>query len=337
MRHQSATMRDVALHAGVSVQTVSYVVNGTGNISEETRLRVLRAIEELNYRRNPIARSMRTHQTRMIALIVLEIANPVLSLIASTIEAAAYAQDYHVLLYNTGLDPARERIYLNEIGDRRADGAIIVNVIDRQVTAQLSDERVPAVLIDCPTPDSPLPTVSVDNLRGAYAATQHLLDLGHRRIAHIAGSRDIAIARERERAYRQALDDGGVAYQRVIFSDNIEWSYESGYTAMKTLLADPEPPTAVFAASDAMAIGAYRALAEYGLRVPDDMSLVGFDNIEASAFTTPPLTTVHQPFLELGQAAFGLLHRMLDGEPLAAPNVLLPADIIVRESTGAPP
>ena len=330
-------MRDVALHAGVSVQTVSYVVNGTGNISDETRLRVLRSIEELNYRRNPIARSMRTHQTRMIALIVLEIANPVLSLIASTIEAAAYAQDYHVLLYNTGLDPTRERIYLNEIGDRRADGVIIVNAIDRQSMGLLSDQHVPAVLIDCPTPDAPLPTVSVDNLRGAYAATQHLLDLGHRRIAHIAGSPDIAISRERERAYHQALEHNGVSYHRVIFSQSIEWSYESGYTAMKTLLADAKPPTAVFASSDAMAIGAYRALAEHGLRVPHDMSVVGLDNIEASAFTPPPLATVDPPVVHLGQEAFALMLKMLDGDQVNPPNVLLPAEIIVRASTGAPP
>lgn len=144
-------MRDVAEQAGVSVQTVSYIVNGTGNISDETRHRVLRSIEELNYRRNPIARSMRTQQTRMIALIILDISNPVLSTIASTIEATAYAQDYHVLLYNTAHSAAREQAYLREIGSRRADGVIIVNTINRDNMVLLAADGVPTVLIDSST------------------------------------------------------------------------------------------------------------------------------------------------------------------------------------------
>jgi LacI family repressor for deo operon, udp, cdd, tsx, nupC, and nupG len=337
MRQQSTTMRDVAQHAGVSVQTVSHVVNGTGNISDETRQRVLRTIEELNYRRNPIARSMRTRQTRMIALIILNISNPVLSLIASTIEAAAYAQGYHVLLYNTGLDMARERDYLNEIGDRRADGVIIVNTMDRASTARLVEQNVPAVLIDCAQPNSPLPTVSVDNLQAAYAATEHLLTLGHRRIAHISGTPGVEIAHQREMAYLQAMEAHGMAYRRVVPSGSIQWGFRNGYNAMNELLRDAEPPTAVFAASDELAIGAYRALAEAGMRVPHDISIMGFDNIEASAYTTPPLTTVNQPFLQLGQEAFSLLMRMLDGEQANPSNVLLPAEIVIRESTGAPP
>lgn len=334
MRDHSPTMRDVAKHSGVSVQTVSHVVNRTGNISDETRHRVMQAIDELNYRRNPIARSMRTRQTRMIALIILDISNPVLSLIASTIESAAYEQDYHVLLYNTAHDPVREEAYLNEIGSRRADGVIIVNTINRENMTKFTAEGVPAVLIDSPFLASPMPVVSVDNSAGSYAATKHLIELGHRRIAHIAGSRDLGIALQREQSYAQALADSGLTYQRVVYAHSIQWGYESGYTAMRQLLMDDEPPTAVFAASDALAIGAYRALAEAGLRVPDDISVIGFDNIEASAFTTPPLTTVHQPFTELGHEAFSLLLAMLDGGVRQPSNVLLPAEIVYRESTG---
>jgi DNA-binding LacI/PurR family transcriptional regulator len=164
-----------------------------------------------------------------------------------------------------------------------------------------------------------------------------LIQLGHQRIAHIAGSRDLGIALERQQAYSRALQDSGLTYERVVFAQSIQWGYESGYRAMQELLTEPERPTAVFAASDALAIGAYRALAEAGLRVPDDMSVVGFDNIEASAFTTPPLTTVHQPFSELGHKAFSLLLSMLDGDVSNPPNVLLPAEIVFRGSTGAPP
>jgi DNA-binding LacI/PurR family transcriptional regulator len=336
MREPSPTMRDVARHAGVSIQTVSHVVNRTGNISDETRHRVLGSIEHLNYRRNPFARSMRTRQTRLIALIILDISNPVLSLIASTIESAAYAEDYHVLLYNTDHDSAREQAYLSEIGSRRADGVIIVNTINRQNMTTLSTDGVPTVLIDSSILSSPVPVVSVDNSAGAYRATQHLVELGHHRIAHIAGSRDLGIARERQLAYSRALQDSRLTYERIVFAHSIQWGYESGYAAMCELLTDAERPTAIFAASDALAIGAYRALTEAGLRVPHDMSVVGFDNIEASAYTTPPLTTVHQPFSELGHQAFSLLLSMLDGNVVNPPNVLLPADLIFRGSTGAP-
>jgi len=325
-------MRDVANHAGVSVQTVSCVINETGNISEETRLRVLNAIEALNYKRNAIARSMRTRRTRMIALLVMDITNPVLSVIASTIEAAAYAQNYTVLLYNTGLDPAREQAYVDSIGDRRADGAIMVNAIGREHALQLVENHIPTVIIDCVT-DSPLPTVSVDNLRGAYLATEHLINLGHRRIAHIGGSHRLEIARQREAGYLQALADHNLTYRRSLPSESVQWGYQHGYTAMHRLLQDDERPTAVFAASDELAIGAYRALAEAGLRVPDDISVVGFDNIEAAAYTTPPLTTIHQPFAELGERAFELLLGMLDEANGTPANIVLPPRLVIRGST----
>jgi DNA-binding LacI/PurR family transcriptional regulator len=336
MRQPIPTMRDVAQHAGVSVQTVSHVVNRTGNISAETRDRVQRSIEVLNYRRNPIARSMRTRKTCMIALMVMDITNPVLSLIASTIEAAAYGQDYNVLLYNTGLDPARELIYLHEIGDRRADGVIIINAIERPHTLMLHEQHIPAVLIDCPTPSYPLPTVSVDNFEGAYAATKHLINLGHQRIAHLGGAQDLEIARQRANAYLAALEHAGMTYRNVLPALSVQWGYESGYLAMSRLLRDAEQPTAVFAASDELAIGAYRALAEHNLSVPNDISVVGFDNIEASAYTTPSLTTVNQPFSALGHEAFRLLLALLDGEVQGA-NVILPAELVLRHSTARAP
>lgn len=332
-RRQNTTMRDVAQRAGVSVQTVSHVLNQTGSISDETRSRVLHSIEELNYRRNPIARSMRTQKTRMLALVVMDITNPVLATIASTIEAAAYGQNYNVLLYNTGLDAAREHICLHEIGDRRVDGALIVNAIDRQNAAHLKQEGVPTVLIDCVTPSSTLPTVSVDNVQSAYLATRHLISLGHKRIAHIAGARQLEIARQREMGYLKALDAEWIPYRSVISAQSIQWGYQSGYLAMKRLLEDSPHPTALFAASDELAMGAYRALAEHGLLVPHDISIVGFDDIEASAYVTPPLTTVHQPFSELGRQAFSLLLMMLDGDQLDPPDVLLPAELVIRAST----
>ncbi len=327
------TMKDVAQLAGVSVQTVSCVVNDTGSISPETRLRVLHAIEQLNYRRDPIARSMRTRQTRLIALLVLDITNPVLSTIASNVEAAAYDQSYNVLLYNVSQDVRREQAFLEAVAERRADGMIIVNAVDRQHTfALLEEATIPTVLVDCvETPT--IPSVAVDNFRGAYLATQHAIELGHTHIAHLCGALTLEVARQRADGYRQALADYGLHQPQMLTPLNDRWDYRSGYYATRKLLEGSPRPTAIFAAGDQMAIGAYRALAEAGLRVPDDMSVIGFDDIEAAQYTIPPLTTIRQPLDQIAGSAFGLLLDLLDGQQPATTSIILPPELIVRDST----
>jgi|FLYN01.1.fsa_nt_gi DNA-binding LacI/PurR family transcriptional regulator len=336
MASKLPTMRDVAQLAGVSVQTVSHVVNHTGHISLETRDRVFKAIEQLNYRRNPIARSMRTRQTRLIALLVLDITNPVLSTIASEVEAAAYAEDYNVLLYNVGQDARREQTYMETVAERLVDGLIIVNAVDREHTFALVEQgSVPTVLIDslaAPT----IPSVSVDNFKAGYVATQYAIELGHRRIAHISGALSLEVARQRRNGYLQAISDYQLDYQQVISPLNDRWDYQSGYRAMCDLLASDPPPTAVFAAGDQMAIGAYRALAEAGLNVPGDISVIGFDDIEAASYTIPPLTTIRQPLDQLARRAFDLLLNLLDGQQPETIQVFLEPELIVRQSTGAP-
>jgi DNA-binding LacI/PurR family transcriptional regulator len=335
MALKSATMREVAQLAGVSIQTVSCVVNGTGSISVDTRSRVLLAIEQLNYRRDPIARSMRTGQTLLIALLVLDITNPVLSIIASAVEAAAYREGYNVILYNVREDVQREHNYLENIANRMVDGLIIVNAIDREHTyTLLQGSQIPCVLVDCLTQPT-LASVRVDNFQGAYLATQHLIELGHRRIAHICGAPALEISRQRTTGYSQALADYQLDYQQVVPPLNDRWDYHSGYEAMQRLLESDLPPTAVFTASDQMAIGAYRALAESGYRIPQDMSVVGFDDIDAASFTTPLLTTIRQPFDRIAQEAFALLLKILNGPQPANTQIVLPPQLIIRQSTGA--
>jgi len=333
MASKSPTMRDVADLAHVSVQTVSCVVNGNGNISEKTRGRVWHAVEQLGYRRDPIARSMRTGQTSLIGLHVLDITNPVLSIIASAVEAAAYASNYNVLLRNINMDVRRERAYLETEIDGLLDGAIIVNAVDQNYTFRfLEENRVPTVLIDCiATPD--IPSVSMDNFRGAYLAAEHLIGLGHIRIAHIGGARTLEVARQRERGYLAALADHELTYRSVETPQSEQWGYRAGYEAMQRLLQTTPLPTALFAASDQMAIGAYRALAEAGLRVPANISVVGFDDVESAAFASPPLTTIRQPFVELASQAVSLLLQMLNGPVSEARQILLPPELIVRKST----
>lgn len=329
-------MRDVAQLAGVSAQTVSHVVNHTGTISEETRRRVLKAIEQLNYRRDPIARSMRTRQTRLIALLVLDITNPVLSIIASEVEAAAYAEDYNVLLYNVGQDARREQAYLETVAERLVDGLIIVNAVDREHTFPLLERgTIPVVLIDSLTAPT-FPSVSVDNFKAGYLATQYMAELGHHRIAHISGALGLEVARQRLEGYLQALADYHLEYRQVVLPHNDRWDYQSGYQAMQQLIAEAPLPTAVFAAGDQMAIGAYRALAEAGLKVPDDVSIIGFDDIEAASYAIPPLTTIRQPLGQLARRAFALLLELLDGQKSEIAQVFLEPELIVRQSTGLP-
>ncbi len=334
MATKAPTMRDVAQLAGVSVQTVSCVINGTGSISEKTRNQVLTAIRQLDYRRDPIARSMRTGQTCLIGLLVLDITNPVLSVIASAVEAAAYAASYNVILRNIGEDARREQAYLEAAANRLVDGLVMVNAVDRARTfAFLEENRIPTVLIDyLATPR--IPSVSMDNFQGAYLATQHLIELGHRRIAHVCGDTTLVeLARQRELGYLRALSDHGLTYRLIEAPSSQRWDYQAGYDAMREILRREPLPTAVFTASDQMAIGAYRALAETGLRVPEDMSVVGFDDIDAAAFALPPLTTIRQPFVEMASQAIALLLQILNGPQPDSTQILLPPELIIRAST----
>jgi DNA-binding LacI/PurR family transcriptional regulator len=308
-------MRDVALLAGVSIQTVSYVVNGKGVISPETRKRVQHAIERLNYRRDPIARSMRTRQTRLIGLLVLDITNPVLSVIASAVEATAFEHDYKVILQNTGMEAAREKEYLMESAGSLIDGLIIVNSVDRESTLEfLEAQQITAVLIDCLS-STTIPSVAVDNVKSAYIATNHAIELGHQRIAHITGSSSLLMARQRQQGYLEALADHNLAYERIIVSGNERWDYQAGYDSMAELLQDQPLPTAIFAASDQMAIGAYQGIAQAGLKVPDDF------------------TTVRQPFTEIASNAVSLLLQLISGEKPEQTQLILPPELVVRQST----
>lgn len=332
MAPKTPTMRDVAELAGVSVQTVSCVVNNTGAISAETRERVWSAIEHLHYRRDPIARSMRTKQTRLIGLLVLNITNPILSVLASAVEAAAMANGYRVVLYNIGEDMRRQREYLAAAAEGPIDGLIIVNAIDHAETlAFLEKENLAAVLIDC-VATTRIPSVAVDNVRAAYLATEHAITFGHRRIAHIAGSSTLLIARQRQQGYQQALADYGLTYQNVIVSTSEQWNYRAGYQATQELLRSDPAPTAVFAASDEMAIGAYRALTEAGLRVPVDISVIGFDDIDVSAFVVPALTTIRQPYVEIASQSVTLLLKRISGELTEPTQITLPPELVIRQS-----
>lgn len=329
------TMKDVAQLVGVSIQTVSAVVNNKPEITEETRARVLTAIEQLGYHPYSVARSLRTRQTRTIALVVSNIASVAIAAMASAAEAHAHAFGYSLTLFNTHNDIERETSYFNTVAQQWVDGVVFIPAMGQLGRVDiLQAAKIPFVAIDRVPDGYSGPSVMLDNLEAGRLAAEHLLDLGHRRLAHLAGPLSIRLARERLAGFQQAIEARGLTLSpEAIAEGNCNFTCHSGYLAMQRLLALPVLPTAVFAANDLMAIGGMRAVAEAGLRVPHDISIVGVDDIEVAAFQTPPLTTICQPFTQLATLGVQLLLDILVGKELTTPQVVIEPSLIIRQST----
>ena len=330
---KSSTMKDVAQLAGVSIQTVSAVVNNKPDISDQTRARVLAAVKELNYQPDLVARSLRTRQTKTIALVVSNIASIAIATMAKAAEAHAHSLGYRLILYNSDNDTEREKNYFKAAVQQWAEGVIFIAAMGQLGHIDILEAaRIPAVAIDRVPDDYCGPAVMLDNLMAGRLAGDYLLDLGHRCMAHIGGPTGIRLARERLAGFQQALEARGIE----LSSSHIEegsFNCEHGYLAMQRLLARKPRPTAVFAANDLMAIGAMRAVDEAGLCIPDDISIVGVDDIEVAAFQTPPLTTVRQRCAELATLGVQLLFDILAGKELAQTQIVIEPTLIIRQST----
>lgn len=330
---KSSTMKDVAQLAGVSIQTVSAVVNNKPEITEETRARVLAAVKELNYQPDLLARSLRTRQTLTIALIVSNIASIAIASMAKAAEAHAHSFGYRMILYNTHNDVERETDYFKAAVQHRVDGVVFIAAMGRLGRLDiLQAAGLPAVAIDRVPDDYSGPAVMLDNVKAGWLAGEHLLDLGHRHVAHIGGPMEIRLARERLAGFQQALTARGLDPCSCAVEEGT-FNCEHGYLAMQRLLAVKPRPTAVFAANDLMAIGAMRAVDEAGLRVPHDISIVGVDDIEVAAYQMPPLTSVRQPSAELATLGVQLLLDILAGKKLAQSQIVVEPTLIVRQST----
>lgn len=323
-----ARLGDVAEQAGVSPMTVSRVVNGTGSVRAETRQRVLATIERLGYRPNGFARGLATGRSRTLGVVALD---SVLHGPASTLfglENAAREAGYGVAISSVG-DPADSREAIEVLRGQRVGGIVVIapHVETTRVLADVPGD-VPVVAV-ADTDSAPVPVVAVDQRDGARRATEHLLALGHRTVQHISGPAGWLETETREQAWRAALQEWGAPEPPVLSGD---WSPRSGYAAGRELVARGDFD-AVFAANDQMALGLLRALAEAGLKVPDDVRVVGFDDVPEAAYYAPPLTTVRQDFIALGRSAFDrVLLRMEGGRP--EPRASVPAELIVRDSTG---
>jgi LacI family transcriptional regulator len=328
-------MKDVARLAGVSAQTVSAVVNKKPGITDNTRERVLQAIKELGYRPYSVARSLRTGRTRTIALVISDIANPSFATMASVAEDYAHSFGYNLVLYNTHDDIEREASYVQTAAERWVDGVLFVAAQDQMDgLSELEAAGIPAVAIDRIPEGYTGPSVTLDNVKAGRIATNHLLDLGHSCIAHISGPQRLSLVRERMKGFCLAFEERGLEPGRCVSGEG-DWECEAGYLAAKEILASEPRPTALFVANDRMAIGAASAAYEAGLRVPDDLSVVGLDDIEVAAFQSPPLTTVRQSFKDLATLAVQLLLDILAGKEPERDKIVIEPELIVRGSTTA--
>lgn len=336
MRSNNPTMRDVAKMAGVSIQTVSAIINGKPGITNETKERVLSAIQTLGYRPFTVARSLRTRQTNTIGLVVSDIANPVFSSLAGTVEDIVHLQGYSLIVYNTHNDPDREKSVIQAITERWVDGVLFVSTGDELTGLDsLKNSGIPVVAIDRIPRNYDGPAVVLDNDRAGALAAQHLIDLGHRKIAHIRGPQRLRLAREREVGFHRVLSQHGLGTV-CPDSEATSWGCESGYASMNEILMCAPDVTGVFAANDRLAIGAIRAISEHGLGVPGDVSVIGVDDIEVSAYQNPPLTTIRQSTTELGIQSIAILMEIIQGDQDNARQVLTEPTLIVRQSTAAP-
>lgn len=329
------TIHDVAERAGVSATTVSHVINQTRRVSADLRDRVLLAMDELGYQPNALARSLRRKQTFTIGLVIPDNANPFFAEMARGIEDEAYALGYSVILCNSDGNLVREAHALELLLKRQVDGIILAPAGESASTVNMLNQRGTAlVVIDRELPGIAADCILADHEAGARAAVEHLLALGHKRIGCISGPAEVASSLARVEGYRAALRSAGLrADPALVVAGN--FSDGSGHGGAQQLLGMAEPPTAIFACNDLMAIGAIAAVVEMGLLVPDDISVVGYDDIHLAAFVNPPLTSVAQPKYDLGKSATALLVARLGDRSLPPRRFVLQNRLILRRSTAA--
>ena len=330
---QRTTIREIADEAGVSIATVSRVLNGRGDVSDETRDLVTRVIRENGYTANRSARGLSAGRTGLVGVVVPLVYPAYFSSIVAGVAEALFERDLHIVLSPTGHEHDREVSVLDRLHGV-TDGSLII--LPEESSEELErhlDNNYRFVVLDPLMPlDDRIPSVSAAHMSGADQAMRHLLQLGHRRIAHIAGPKGWVATEDRRRGYRAGFASVGVLPDPALEAEAIP-EIDSGRDAATALLALRDRPTAIFAFNDNIAIGAIQAARARGLRVPDDLSVVGFDDVEHATIVTPALTTVRQPLAEMGRTAVSLLSRLMERQSFETLHVELATRLVVRDST----
>jgi DNA-binding LacI/PurR family transcriptional regulator len=344
---KSTTLSDVAKAAGVTPMTVSRVVNQNGYVSEETREKVLRVIKELNYRRNGLARGLKRQKTETIGLVLGDIANPFSAELSRAVRDVTTQRGYNLFICISEHSAKEDVAAFEALTDHQVDGIIVAtrsNRIGDNYLAEMIERGVSVVCIGRDFHDENADNVTADALHGGFQATQHLIDLGHRKIAFIGATLASGKNLKRFQGYLKALKENNLPIEERFITGNSEASDDApgysteklGYEAMKRLLVLPNRPTAVFARNDFTAIGAINAIKESGLQIPKDISIVGFDDIPMAMHTSPTLTTVRQPTRRQGSlAAEFLLRRIEAKEFVEREEKVLECELIIRDSTAA--
>jgi len=336
-----ATLKDIAKKAGVSVTTASRVLNNKPSqipISEETKKKVLKVAKEFKYYPNIYARSLRTRRTGIIGVIVSDITDPYFSGIIDGVEKVLNESDYYFLLSSTQNSPQKEELYLTKLRKSRVDGLLILGGTQRftdKEVRELVKSGIPIVVVGRKAPHPSIRSVTVDNFTGGFIATEHLIKLGHQDIVHITTTEPRVDGQERVKGYKSCMEKYGLKDKCWIEKGDI--TAESGYRVMTNILKKSKKPTAVFAFNDMSALGIMRAIREQGLKIPEDIAIVGFDDIPIAAYFNPPLTTVRQPQEEMGRKGAELLIKTIkkDEKRSKEADIVLKPKLIIRKSSGA--
>ncbi|WP_053217987.1 LacI family DNA-binding transcriptional regulator [Virgibacillus senegalensis] len=326
-----ATIHQVAKQAGVSVATVSRVLNGQDSVTAKTRIKVEDAIKKLNYEPSLLGRNLRNSESRLLLVLLPNISNPFYSEIINGIETTAIALNYNILLCETDTNAERENIYFDLVRKKMADGIISMDpAVNIDTLVKLAENHA---IIQCSeyAVDSGIPYVTIDNVSAAYRAVKHLIRIGHQKIALINSDEKYLYARQRQLGYQKALEENDMELEDSLIIHTQGLDFSSGQQAMKKILMQEERPSAIFAVSDLLAIGALKEIHSQGLRVPEDIAIVGFDKIAFSNMTHPTLTTISQPMYEMGKTAAEMLVKKIQG--VEVESIILDHELVIREST----
>ncbi len=326
------TIRDVAELAGVHPSTVSRVINDDSRISEKTKNKVLLIIKKLGYTPNAIARGLKTKRTYTLGMLIPDITNPFFAEIARGVEDAANKNNFNVILCNTDDKLKKERIYLEILKGKRVDGLILgtAHIRDKSIL-ELEKKKFPYILVSRNIEGLDKNCIIVDDVVGGIMVTEYLIKLGHRRIAHITGPLKTRSALNRLKGYKLTLKKYEIEYRDELVGEG-DFRIKGGYQVMKRLLKIAEPPTAIFAANDLLALGAIQAIQKKKYHIPEDFCIIGFDDIRLASFVYPPLTTIRQPMLEMGALAVKMLLKIIEEGEFNQKKEVLEPKLIIRES-----
>lgn len=328
----AASIKDVAKEAGVSIATVSRVLNDVDVVNEETKKKVVEAIKKLGYRPNIVARSLKTQRTRTVGIIIPDISSQFYPEIVRGAEDVSNIYDYNIMLCNTDLDPEKEMEYLRVLKEKMVDGVLYMsNSLEPNILELIKELQLPMVLVETTSTEGDIPSVTINNEKAAHEGVNYLIHKGNKRVAYIGTHEDAVNASAlRYTGYKKAIKENNLELnEKIIYFGGLK--AQDGYEGMNKIL-DQEKIDSVFCASDEVAMGAINALRDRGISVPEDVDVIGFDNIYSSAIFYPKITTIAQPMYDMGSVGMRMLIKIINKQELETKNYILDHSLIKRDS-----